>query len=443
MWVPGRRTAPRGRSLSVVKVREWTVWALPRRVLVFVLGIDALALVAAPVVVAAVGRRPTPADAVVLGLLVVGLVVHGEVARHVERLRESEASDRPWVDLKSVWSFAGLLLLPIGLALVLVGVTFAYAWWRVLSRVPVHQVVFSAATVVLATAGARMVLEPFPHGAALGLLGPLGLAAISATALTRWTINFGLVCGVLTLLTPRTPWWRRFLAPVETTVGLGSLALGALVAGLADDRPWLIPVVLAPIMVMHRGLLAGQLTRAVHTDAKTGLATATRWQSEARRAVARGLRRGRSTAVLMVDLDDFKAVNDRWGHLAGDTILRAVADLLAETVPRREAVGRFGGEEFVVLLEDTDAEAVARVAERLRAGTRALEVPSASGVVTGLSVSIGTARTATVPAASLDALLLAADAALYAAKHAGRNRVCAAPARELPTGPLPSSRQFS
>ena len=411
--------------------RSWSLWRLPAPTLAFVLAVDVLGIVTTLAGAVATGREPVRAtDLVTLGLLTLGQLVHVEAARHVERLREIEASHRHWVDLKSVWSFAGLLLLPLMPALVLVLVTFVHTRIRVATRTAPHQTVFSGMTVLLGTTAGWAVLHAFPPGAQ-DLQGPLGLAAVLVAALTRWTINHGLVCGVLRVESPSTSWFRRFFAPTEMLIGLGSLAVGTVVAALATTHPWLIPIVIAPIVVMHRGLLMQQLMRAVHTDAKTGLATAARWHARASRVLTDARRKKTAVGVLMVDLDDFKAVNDRWGHLAGDHVLRAVADLLTETVEDSDAVGRFGGEEFVVLIENAGPAAVTAAAERVRARTTELAVAArpVGTTVTGLSVSVGTAVYPDTDAADLDDLLLAADAALYDAKRAGRNRVRAAPAR--------------
>jgi diguanylate cyclase (GGDEF)-like protein len=137
--------------------------------------------------------------------------------------------------------------------------------------------------------------------------------------------------------------------------------------------------------------------------------------------------------VLVLDLDHFKAVNDRHGHAAGDHVLAAVADALRRMVRAHDLVGRLGGEEFVVMTwgaargaRSAELESVEVVAERIRAHVEGLrlEVPTRHGELTiaGLTVSVGGA----VPAAAgsdLAALLHAADTALYAAKRAGRNTV--------------------
>jgi diguanylate cyclase (GGDEF)-like protein len=131
-------------------------------------------------------------------------------------------------------------------------------------------------------------------------------------------------------------------------------------------------------------------------------------------------------AVLMIDLDHFKRINDTYGHLTGDDVLAAVAVAISGAVRQGDTVGRFGGEEFVVLLPGIGRADVLGIAERVRVAVGELNVVISTGGGTirvgGLSVSIGVARFPDAGPA-LDDVLRSADAALYRAKDAGRNRV--------------------
>jgi diguanylate cyclase (GGDEF)-like protein len=130
--------------------------------------------------------------------------------------------------------------------------------------------------------------------------------------------------------------------------------------------------------------------------------------------------------MLMIDIDDFKAYNDNYGHVQGDSCLRRVAEALASALPRAgDLVARYGGEEFAVLLPATDARGAQRVAERLLAAVRALGIPHAhSPVCPRITVSMGGATSGADGIDTPKALLLAADRALYAAKQRGKDRVC-------------------
>jgi diguanylate cyclase (GGDEF)-like protein len=138
----------------------------------------------------------------------------------------------------------------------------------------------------------------------------------------------------------------------------------------------------------------------------------------------RARREGISTSLLMLDLDRFKLINDRFGHLAGDKFLLAVADTLRGEVRASDLVGRFGGEEFVVLLPHTTSDHAEAIAERIRsrvAGAAVpLGVPNPAQAGRG-TVSIGVA-TSPVHGDTLNDVLEAADNALYQAKASGRNR---------------------
>ena len=189
-------------------------------------------------------------------------------------------------------------------------------------------------------------------------------------------------------------------------------------------------LVLPPLIVLHRAVLVRHLQEAASTDAKTGLLNAAAWQDRAERVLGGRAREG-GAAVLILDLDHFKLVNDRHGHLAGDTVLSSVGAALRAEVRDNDLVGRFGGEEFVIMLPGHEGMAYDRaeleaVADRIRRRIDALRVeiatPDGPLTVDDLSVSIGGA-TFPQDAHDLDRLLEVADSALYAAKRAGRNAV--------------------
>ncbi len=144
------------------------------------------------------------------------------------------------------------------------------------------------------------------------------------------------------------------------------------------------------------------------------------------RELERALRYGRPLTVAMADLDHFKAINDRHGHLAGDSLLRRIAQVIAGGLRGTDWIGRYGGEEFLLVLPETGMEGAAAVAEKIRHSVQGTPVPLDDGTPARATVSIGLA--------SLDGaagqgkvlgrdLIAAADRSLYEAKHAGRNRV--------------------
>jgi diguanylate cyclase (GGDEF)-like protein len=160
------------------------------------------------------------------------------------------------------------------------------------------------------------------------------------------------------------------------------------------------------------------------TDSLTGVLNRRRLFEIASAAIHESRRTGEPLAVIAIDLDHFKQVNDRFGHAAGDDVLAALARVLREQTRRHDAVGRIGGEEFAIVLPDTSLQTARDVAERIRAGLHALEV-NIDGSVVPVTVSLGVAALRPGDEAPED-VLKRADRALYAAKRQGRDRVEAA-----------------
>lgn len=160
------------------------------------------------------------------------------------------------------------------------------------------------------------------------------------------------------------------------------------------------------------------------TDALTGLANRRRFDEAIAHEWARARRNGQPLAVLLIDLDHFKAYNDRFGHQAGDECLRRIGRVLGERVRRAgEVAARYGGEEFVVVASNTGADEAAALAESIRAGIEAegIEHPAAAGGC--VTASIGIAVLPVDGDEPIEQLVERADQALYRAKSAGRNRV--------------------
>jgi diguanylate cyclase (GGDEF)-like protein len=136
----------------------------------------------------------------------------------------------------------------------------------------------------------------------------------------------------------------------------------------------------------------------------------------------RARRTGQCVGVIMIDLDDFKGVNDSFGHLAGDAVLRAAADVMRTLMRSYDTVGRYGGDEFLVVMPNCSIERAETFAERLRAGVGTNPVDTSEGLIP-VSMSLGAAVSRVGAEPDVNALVQAADQALYNAKHAGRNRV--------------------
>jgi len=165
----------------------------------------------------------------------------------------------------------------------------------------------------------------------------------------------------------------------------------------------------------HNRLLA-TLSR---TDGLSGLPTRTYWEEVVRTEFDRYRRHGRDVCLLMIDIDHFKIVNDTWGHPCGDEVIRNIARILREAVRVKDTLGRYGGEEFGIVLPETTVEAALVVAERIRTMVAATVLEKKAGV--RATVSIGLAC-ATPDMMHYGEWIEHADRALYRAKLAGRNR---------------------
>ncbi|HTG87256.1 MAG TPA: diguanylate cyclase [Pyrinomonadaceae bacterium] len=157
---------------------------------------------------------------------------------------------------------------------------------------------------------------------------------------------------------------------------------------------------------------------AAFTDHLTGLANRRRFERQLEREVGRVLRFERPFTLLMIDIDNFKNLNDTFGHDAGDDAIRRISRVLREGTRGIDLAARIGGEEFAVLLVETGQSAGLEVAERLRVAIKALETPSGARI----TASIGVAECPT-DAQTASGILKAADVALYEAKRSGRDRV--------------------
>jgi len=205
-----------------------------------------------------------------------------------------------------------------------------------------------------------------------------------------------------------------------------------IVAPRSGDRPLQSVCEPSPTAGERRCGSCGQLL----TDPPTGLIERWHWDEVAAEEVARARGNGHSVALIMLDLDRFKDVNDNYGHLAGDAVLRGVADVIRENTREGDLACRYGGsagDEFMVLLPRSGLEEALAVAERIRAEITAMSVTAKvtremSASIEGQTVSIGVATYCLGDLAELDLedLMLDADVSLRAAKRHGRDRICVA-----------------
>lgn len=268
----------------------------------------------------------------------------------------------------------------------------ARSTWRHALRLLVFATLVAAAYVLNVEA---------PPEAHLGVLYVIPVLLASWNDGLEWGIAFGLATAGL-----------RFL------VGLDQVPSGRdLELRLLDEVAYLAVVGVAIAGLSQLRHTQAELRRLATHDALTGVLNARAFGDAVAHEMGRHRRYGRPLALIYLDLDDFKRVNDAHGHVTGDAVLRLVADAMKSAVRAADVVGRLGGDEFAVLMPETDANVAGAAAARLAAGIRTVFRGTPS-----VTASIGVVACAGTDA-STDALLRKADQAMYEAKRAGKDRV--------------------
>lgn len=365
-------------------------------------------------------RPPSAAEWLRWLILAVLAIGYTEASTRIElRYRTLSVGHGPMSLVVGVWAVPAALVLPPGLAALHTIVITAHllAWTARTASTRLHRELFTGATSLLATLAAAAIATA--TGARAGLWTSSwtagAVAGVAAAVLAYSLINAGLVItGMYAAVRP--PRIRMLLLSRDDfALDCATLVLGAFVAVALTRTPWLTPAVTVVLVLLQRAALVAKLRAAADQDAKTGLLHAESWKQRATNLLNRARRDHAPAAILVVDLDHFKQINDTRGHLAGDAAIKTVAAALTDELRGQDLVGRHGGEEFVVYLTATDVEAAAGVAERIRSRI-------ATTTETPLTASIGVAAHPQDGDTIAD-LFTVADQALYAAKRAGRNRV--------------------
>lgn len=352
----------------------------------------------------------------------------------METLRRSNASGgprwRPHADMQGAWVVAAVTMVPLIYALAIIVIQQAV---RLLSR-PARRASGLPATPavrIIAAVAAWLVLRGVwghPIGWQTLHMHPI---AVSFTVVAAGVCSplLGMASGLCGSLLKQGRLDMGWLYRNQETYLLDlAESSGALVmVAVAAVQPVMLLFGLPALLVLQRGFVHRDLRSSARTDLKTGLLNARAFVDSADRELAFARRHDTDLAILMVDLDHFKGINDAYGHLTGDAVLREVAARLAEEIRRTDTVARFGGEEFVVLLPGAGASWAEITADRLRQRIRSTPV-MVSGRAIPVTVSVGVALRNSVPGSSRASggahrLLAAADAALYQAKQDGRDRI--------------------
>jgi diguanylate cyclase (GGDEF)-like protein len=230
--------------------------------------------------------------------------------------------------------------------------------------------------------------------------------------------------------------YRGSFSPIPNAPGTHLLALRPERAINASVAPYEHRILFAAIgsfgLLLLAGLLFGgpilrslgdfrRVVSQAATDSLTGLANRWRFDEELALEWRRAERVGDSLALILLDLDDFKSVNDTYGHPVGDDVLRRIAEILGTNIRQVDLAARYGGEEFAVIVPEADLEGGLQLAERLRSALETHQIELPDGKSRAVTASFGVAVKGDLPRA--EELIAAADVALYESKRAGKNRV--------------------
>jgi diguanylate cyclase (GGDEF)-like protein len=315
-----------------------------------------------------------------------------------------------------VFVIAAAILLPPPLVVLLGVLHYVPSWFRHKKKNFVRA--FNTANTTLGVLAAWAAFHAVPGTGDLRMLGAGAAACAAFVGVTH------LILALMLHVRAGSSLLETGLFSFEslsTDFALAALGVGVTVAFRAN--PWSIVFVVMPLLLIHRSLHVPQLQEEARIDPKTGLLNAREYEISLDAELDRAARTGAPLSVLMTDLDFLRNINNNFGHLAGDAVIRGIAGVIRGELRRYDIAARFGGEEFSVLLPSTSPEQALEIAERIRRAVEAArfeEETVAEPLSATLSIGI-----AAYPRDALDAkgLVHAADIAVYEAKALGRNRV--------------------
>jgi diguanylate cyclase (GGDEF)-like protein len=342
-------------------------------------------------------------------------------------------------DFSTVWVIPIAIMLPPVYAAIAPIPLFATLHLFVHRGVP-HRIVFTTASVGISYAAVSVLFRWFPASFAGPHPGTAWHALTWALAVAACEVIAGrsqhfLVAGAVKLADPTVRMRDMDLSLQALECDFLKVDLGVLITLAVALSPAMVIVALPTVFLVRRFLEHPILVAQSRTDSKTGLLNVSTWESEAESELSRSIRMHNPVALALVDIDHFKLVNDTYGHLVGDRVLKSLAEALTSQSRDYDRTGRFGGEEFVLLLAQTTESDACKIAERLRGYVASLAIPTDDrpGAPTlKVTISIGVTSMARGSSFELTDLLAAADSAMYAAKQAGRNQVAyATPLRDM------------
>jgi len=405
----------------VRRLRGWPVWGLPPAARLLVIAVPVAYLCAMAV---AIDHGVFSWRAVAIaGCFAVATALSIEVSMRLAWPRAR--ADRLSRDCLCVWILPVALLLPPAYVALMVVVPCLYVQARVW-RAPLMKLVYSTAGLGLGYLAASEVHALIagssgPWTVTQFIVGPRAQAALLVAVLVWWVGHNILMCAIVGLTAGLQP-LRAFVHDTEShIVDLAAACIGIVFAVLVTISPDVAALLIPAVLLMQHHQYSG-LRQAVRRDALTNLASAQYWRQMAGREIDRATTSRTHAALLLIDVDHFKTVNDKHGHLAGDDVLAAVAAAIIAALRPGDQVGRLGGDEFAAILTGLNLHDARAAAERVRAHVEHVRVRSDNGNWISVTVSIGVAELTTC-GGGLQTLTTAADLALYDAKATGRNTV--------------------
>ena len=332
-------------------------------------------------------------------------------------------------DFITVWVLPIAILLPPFYAMVTpIPIYVLTQFW--VAKGVAYRRVFTVGAIALAFGGVSLLFRAFPASFAGPTIGT-GTHALTwavAVAICEQVGRRGnqlLIAGGIKLTDPSVKFAEQELNREALVADFAEFDLSILITIVVAVSVVLAIFAVPTVLLVRRFMMHGQLLAQSRIDTKTGLLNASTWEREATAEIARAVRTGIPLALALVDIDHFKSVNDTHGHLVGDKALRAVTDALRSQLRGYDLAGRFGGEEFAILLPHAREADALNVAERLRVHIASLSIPirdnDESGPYVKVTISVGVAALDSA-SRELNDMLAAADAALYHAKETGRNK---------------------
>jgi diguanylate cyclase (GGDEF)-like protein len=428
------------RLLAGAMVRDWAWWRLPWLLRCYV-GSVPLAMLA--LTGYAASQTSWQSGDLVKFLVLLGCGVISVVATpRIAYLQSGLVRD-----FLTVWVLPVAILLPPVYAMVTPVPLLVVTQWRV-HRGVVYRRVFTGAAIGLAYGTGSFVFHAIPASFAGGTIGTgvhalTWTASVAACEIIGWLGHHFLLVSAVKLSDPAARVALLELNREALQADFAQIDLGIVITIVVAVNTVLAVFAVPTVLLARRFMMHAQLLAESRIDTKTGLLNVATWESEAEAEIARAVRTRSPLAVALIDIDHFKMVNDTYGHLAGDKALRAVTDALREQLRSYDLAGRFGGEEFAILLPQTREEHALSIADRLRMHIAGMSVPvSDDGKPENcirLTISVGVAPLDDTNRELTD-LLAAADSALYHAKQAGRNRTHLANTSAPLTQVVPAAR---